>query len=248
MVVRHGIVVTAAGKLPRNPSCGAVGSSRENLPDNPSLIGRADEPVVQALVAVAEACTRSKPSRCRIVACRSCTCHLVLRDVVTRVRRSRRGRSPAFMPPPAIHMVKQCGWWSRPRNFEPPRASFIGVRPNSPPQTTSVSSSRPRCFRSCDQRGDRPGRSSRHFFGQAVERGRRPCRCRGCPSPSRRAARSARRARPAGARAGSCWRSDASPGFAPYRSRMCSRLLARCPSPRAPRSACGTPARTARCA
>ena len=26
---------------------------------------------------------------------------------------------------------------------------IIGVRPNSPPQTTSVSSSRPRCFRSC---------------------------------------------------------------------------------------------------
>ena len=53
------------------------------------------------------------------------------------------------MPPPAIHIVKACGWWSRPRLR--PRAaldSTIGVRPNSPPQMTSVSSSRPRCFRS----------------------------------------------------------------------------------------------------
>src|SRR5437667_384872 len=44
-------------------------------------------------------------------------------------------------------MVKQCGWWSRPRNLEPPRASFIDVRPNSPPQITSVCSSKPRCFK-----------------------------------------------------------------------------------------------------
>ena len=63
------------------------------------------------------------------------------------------------MPPPAIQMVKQCGWWSRPRNFEPPRASFIEVRPNSPPQMTSVSSSRPRRFRSVQQGRDRAGRS-----------------------------------------------------------------------------------------
>ena len=34
-------------------------------------------------------------------------------------------------------------WWSRP---SPP--CDIGVRPNSPPQMTSVSSSMPRCFRS----------------------------------------------------------------------------------------------------
>src|SRR5205085_1056364 len=40
-------------------------------------------------------------------------------------------------------MVKQRLWWSRP-SFPP---WTIGVRPNSPPHTTSVSSSRPRCFR-----------------------------------------------------------------------------------------------------
>ena len=50
---------------------------------------------------------------------------------------------PALTPPPAIHMVKPYGLWSRPLPF-----SDIGVRPNSPPQTTSVWSSRPRRFRS----------------------------------------------------------------------------------------------------
>ncbi len=47
------------------------------------------------------------------------------------------------MPPPAIHIVKPYGLWSRPEPL-----SETGVRPNSPPQTTSVSSSSPRRFRS----------------------------------------------------------------------------------------------------
>ena len=50
---------------------------------------------------------------------------------------------PPLMPPPAIHIVKPRLWWSRPL---PPCAS--GERPNSPPQSTSVESSSPRCFRS----------------------------------------------------------------------------------------------------
>ena len=45
-------------------------------------------------------------------------------------------------------LVKAWGWWSRPRNLLPARSSFMGVRPNSPPQTTRVSSSMPRCFKS----------------------------------------------------------------------------------------------------
>ena len=47
------------------------------------------------------------------------------------------------MPPPASMNEKPLMWWSRP---SPP--CDIGVRPNSPPQITSVSSSMPRCFRS----------------------------------------------------------------------------------------------------
>jgi hypothetical protein len=39
---------------------------------------------------------------------------------------------PGLMPPPANHMVKPQGLWSRPLPF-----SLKGVRPNSPPQTTS---------------------------------------------------------------------------------------------------------------
>ena len=64
---------------------------------------------------------------------------------------------PGRMPPPAIHMVKAWGWWSRPR-LRPSAAlaSTIGVRPNSPPHTTSVSSSMPRCFEVAQQRGGRP--------------------------------------------------------------------------------------------
>ena len=50
---------------------------------------------------------------------------------------------PPFTPPPAIHMVKPYGLWSRPSPF-----SLMGVRPNSPPHTTKVSSSKPRRLRS----------------------------------------------------------------------------------------------------
>ncbi len=119
-------------------------------------------------------------------------------------------RAPGLMPPPAIQRVKQCGWWSRPRKVEPPRASFIDVRPNSPPQTTSVSSSRPALLEVLQQGGDRPvdlpGTSR-----AGARRCRRRRRCRGSPSPSRRAGRTARRARPGGGRAGSCWRTRPRP-------------------------------------
>ena len=85
--------------------------------------------------------------------------------------------------------------------------SLIGVRPNSPPQMTSVSFKRPRRLRSLS----RPARADRRrgSFRSGSLRGRsaRPtcCRCRN------RAARSARRARPAGGRAGTCGRSWRSP-------------------------------------
>ena len=53
---------------------------------------------------------------------------------------------PPFAPPPAIHMVKPHGLWSRPL-----LCSLNGVRPNSPPQTTRVSFSMPRAFRSASR-------------------------------------------------------------------------------------------------
>src|SRR3954447_4048415 len=62
------------------------------------------------------------------------------------------------MPPPASQMEKPKGWWSRPSLPSEP-----GVRPNSVPQTTSVSSSRPRCLRSL----------SRPAIGWSVSRQRR---------------------------------------------------------------------------
>ncbi len=46
-------------------------------------------------------------------------------------------------------------WWSRPMFC---RTSPIGVRPNSPPQMTSVESNSPRRFRSCTSAAD--GRST----------------------------------------------------------------------------------------
>ena len=85
----------------------------------------------------------SKPSRCRIVACRSWTwtwSSTALKPSSSVVAE----RQPRFTPPPASHIVNAFGWWSRPSL--PPWT--IGVRPNSPPQITSVSSSSPRCFRS----------------------------------------------------------------------------------------------------
>ena len=60
-----------------------------------------------------------------------------------RPRRSRRGSVPPLTPPPAIQLVNPCGLWSRPLPL-----SDIGIRPNSPPQMTSVLSSSPRRFRS----------------------------------------------------------------------------------------------------
>ena len=77
--------------------------------------------------------------------------------------------------------------------------STVGVRPNSPPQMTSVSSSIPRCLRSLRKRGDRPVALAGEL---AVARSR--CR-RGCPRAGRRRARPGRsgpRARGAGGRSG----------------------------------------------
>ena len=55
---------------------------------------------------------------------------------------------PADAPPPANHIVYAAGEWSRPRLSPVLVPSIVGVRPNSPPQTTSVVSNRPRCLRS----------------------------------------------------------------------------------------------------
>ena len=77
-----------------------------------------------------------------IVACRSWT--WTGRSMARRPISSVRPMTwPFLMPPPAIHMVKPHGLWSRPLPF-----SLNGVRPNSPPHTTSVLSSSPRAFRS----------------------------------------------------------------------------------------------------
>src|SRR4051812_19102281 len=54
---------------------------------------------------------------------------------------------PALNPPPASHTLKPDGPWSRPA-FLDPAPCEMGRRPNSPPQTTSVLSSNPRCLRS----------------------------------------------------------------------------------------------------
>ena len=51
--------------------------------------------------------------------------------------------SAAFTPPPATTL--NAGLWSRPVAAV---AVVRAVRPNSPPHTTSVPSSRPRCFKS----------------------------------------------------------------------------------------------------
>ena len=52
--------------------------------------------------------------------------------------------NPGWTPPPASQMVNPPGLWSRPVPF----FSAYGVRPNSLPHQTSVSSSSPRRFRS----------------------------------------------------------------------------------------------------
>src|ERR1035438_5675165 len=49
---------------------------------------------------------------------------------------------PGLIPPPAIHNVNALGLWSRPAVSIPFSICAIGMRPNSPPQTTSVSFSR----------------------------------------------------------------------------------------------------------
>ena len=66
-------------------------------------------------------------------------------------RRARRLRRPLFR---LWHRRLRTTWtmpfalWSRPNALLPPRTPLSGERPNSPPQMTSVLSSRPRCFRS----------------------------------------------------------------------------------------------------
>ena len=60
---------------------------------------------------------------------------------------------PPFTPPPASHMreavvVVVAAVDLGLRSITGLGSSTVGVRPNSPPQITSVSSSRPRCFRS----------------------------------------------------------------------------------------------------
>ena len=51
-------------------------------------------------------------------------------------------------PPPASQTEKPQWLWSRPMPGLPLTISTAGVRPNSPPQRTSVSSNSPRCLRS----------------------------------------------------------------------------------------------------
>ena len=74
------------------------------------------------------------------------------------------------------------------------------MRPNSPPQMTSVSSSRPRCLRSWTS-AQHAWSTSLHWTGSSAGR-----RCRACPSCCDRSARSARRARPAAGPAAPCGR------------------------------------------
>ena len=67
------------------------------------------------------------------------------RRLSNRSRRSRRGWPP-LIPAPAIHMQNRgdCG-----RGLLP--LLVTGMRPNSPPQTTSVLSNKPRCLRSVNR-------------------------------------------------------------------------------------------------
>src|SRR4051812_36506282 len=66
--------------------------------------------------------------------------------------------APALTPPPAIHETNVLPLWSRP--FPP---WLYGVRPNSEVQRTTVSSRRPRDFRSVSSAAT--GRSDRtHIF------------------------------------------------------------------------------------
>src|SRR2546429_861808 len=68
---------------------------------------------------------------------------------------------PPFTPPPASHMLNPYGLWSRPILDLPESFnSTDGVRPNSPPKITSVSSNMPRCFKSLSNAP--MGRSEEH--------------------------------------------------------------------------------------
>src|ERR1041385_4299288 len=60
---------------------------------------------------------------------------------------------PPLTPPPAIHMVKPHGLWSRPyfSGVCPAVTWAKGVRPNSPPQPTNVSFNMPRAFKSASK-------------------------------------------------------------------------------------------------
>ncbi len=121
-------------------------SSRQQFLAYPAVPLDADEPSLQALVREAEL-NSIKAQEVEDGGLEIVDGDRVLGDLVIQVVSSAR-EMPGLNPPPATQRVKQWGWWSRPRNVEPPRASFIEVRPNSPPQITSVSSSSPRCFRS----------------------------------------------------------------------------------------------------
>ena len=93
----------------------------------------------------------SRPIRCRIVACRSET--WIGSSTALKPSSSVAPIAwPPFTPAPASHMLKPCQSWSRPGL---PTPSLVGVRPNSPPQTSSVSSHRPVRFRSVIKRRDR---------------------------------------------------------------------------------------------
>ena len=112
---------------------------RENLERH--LAGHVGQPEIAAAVAVRQPLVveaqQVQHGRVQIV-----DVHAVL-DGVVAVVVGGAVVMPPFTPPPAIHIVKPYGLWSRP---SPPCA--IGVRPNSPPQMTSVSFSSPRAFRS----------------------------------------------------------------------------------------------------
>ena len=91
--------------------------------------------------------------------------NVVLGRVIAQVVGRAECAMPALTPPPAIQMVKRAGGGRGPGTSSRRASSFIDVRPNSPPQMTSVSSSRPRCFRSLSRAAT--GRSvSLHFLGR----------------------------------------------------------------------------------
>ena len=101
------------------------------------------------------------------------------------------GRGPGSALPPCGPRGRACGRTRRPRS---PASRPAGHAP----------------FRSRIKRRDRPVHGpalARQALADVLAR----IRCRGSPSPSRKAARSARPARPAAGPAGSCWRSSPRP-------------------------------------